>query len=98
MALILNQVALTASTSTIVLVTTVPPNSTVTLSVPTGQQTVYVGQSGTLLNSTNGFAINPGGPQVNFYLPPSSQVVTLYAVNSSGSSTSQLCYAIASTA
>lgn len=86
MALILNQIAVPATASGSVPVAVVPPNSTVTLSVPSGGQTVYVGQASTVTTST-GFPINPGGPQVNFFLPPTSQIISLFVINSSATPT-----------
>ena len=92
MALVLNQEPVTSSAS---LIAVVPPNSTVTLSVPTGAATVYVGQT-TAVTASSGFPINPGGPQVNFSLPPTSQTVSIYAIVVSTSSV--LGVAITSTA
>jgi hypothetical protein len=99
MALILNQVAIPVSGSGAVLVATIPPNSTVTLSVPgpTTAPTVYIGQASTVTGTT-GFPVNAGGPQVNFFLPPTSQIVTIWATNSSASVTATLGVGITSTA
>jgi hypothetical protein len=62
----------------------------------TTYNTVYVGQSSSV-TSANGFPINPGGPQVNFSLPPTGAVVTLYAICASGATPSQLGVAVTST-
>jgi hypothetical protein len=91
MALLLNQYAITTSAT---LVETVPPNSTVTMTVPTGDAPVYVGTS-VNVTASNGFIINPGVTQVNFFLPPTSQPASIYAI---GTTSTVLCFAITSTA
>jgi hypothetical protein len=84
MALVLNQVA---CSGTAVLVATVTPNSTITLSVPSSPSvTVYVGQS-LNVTTTTGFPINPGGPQVSFFLPPTAQAVPIYAITGGSAGT-----------
>jgi hypothetical protein len=86
MSLILNQVAVPANASGAVFAALLPSNGTVTFSVPSGGQTVYVGQS-VNVTTTNGFPVNPGGPQLNFTLPPTAQAVNLWVINSGSTPT-----------